>query len=333
MSSPSPARPSRRVLAGVLVMVPFAVVLLSGVLPQPERVPVHWVPGGVDGTASAAGSHGIALAVSGLSAVAAAVVAVLSVALPPGWSRWALTALAAMGGVAAAWAVLVPPATVAAGDPQQVSAAWVLLPLPLGAGWGWLTFRVHGRARPDLSAVLATVPERSRVWPPEPGQPPPDPGPWRAPSSSPAMLAAGAFGLAVLGGSAVLLAVSGDAAGAALVAVLAVVVGGFALAWARTELVVDARGLRVRSRLVPVTLLTVAPEEVLGVETRWLEPARWGGWGLRATPSRTAYIVRGGAGIVVHRDSGRLLGVEIVQGEAEAARAAAALRAAASAVR
>ncbi|WP_228386825.1 hypothetical protein, partial [Ornithinicoccus halotolerans] len=105
MSSPSLVRSPRRVTAGVLVMVPFAVVLLAGVLPQPEQVPVHWAPGGVDRLASAAGSHGVALAVAGLAAVAAAVVAVLAVALPPGWGRWALTALAAVAGSAAAWAV------------------------------------------------------------------------------------------------------------------------------------------------------------------------------------------------------------------------------------
>ncbi|HLS45428.1 MAG TPA: hypothetical protein VK045_08330 [Ornithinicoccus sp.] len=42
---------------------------------------------------------------------------------------------------------------------------------------------------------------------------------------------------------------------------------------------------------------------------------KWGGIGLRWLPDRTAYIVRGGPGIVVHRASGRRFAVEVTEGQ------------------
>jgi hypothetical protein len=119
-------------------------------------------------------------------------------------------------------------------------------------------------------------------------------------------------------------------AGESLVlAVFVALVGGttaaLALAWSAVRLHVDAEGLTVRSKVLPVRVSRVPAEEVVGVETLDLDPMRWGGVGLRALPDRTAYIVDGGPGIVVWKRDGRRLALQVTEGEQVAAAGARAL--------
>src|SRR5690606_26674149 len=131
------------------------------------------------------------------------------------------------------------------------------------------------------------------------------------------------------GGSAVTRAVvrvRGGGVRAALgVVACGVVAGGLALAWSRVRVVVDADGLLIGSRVLPVRLLRVPAEDVLGVEVKDLDPMAWGGIGLRPLPDRPSYVVDGGPGLGVWRADGRRLAVQVTEGDGTARAGARAL--------
>lgn len=294
-------------------MVPFAVLLAASLLGPgvPERLPTHWSGSGVDGTASGEAFFSVALTITGLVAILAALVAVLSMLVPSTWSRWILSGLAALGAGAAAAYLLALTGTAQSGDPMGVTSIWGLAAVAVALLWGWITYAVHSRAVLERRALVEAVPERSRVVPVTEQ----DATRWATAVRSSTLIGTAAFTVVVFAVAVALLLSRGDPLSATVLAVLGLALSGFTVAWASIEITVDETGLTVRSAVLPVTLRRVPNSEVLGVQTADLDPMAWGGYGLRATPARTAYIVRGGPGIVVHRASGRPLALEIPEGQ------------------
>lgn len=321
-------------------MLPFALLLVSTLLwPQaPGVLPTRWSGAAPDGFSSGGAFFSTVLAVTGSAAIVAALASLLSVLVPEVVSRWVLSALATVGGGAAAAYALAAWGTRLAGDPARVSVAWALGAVVLALAWGALAYAVHSRSTPDRAALIARIPERARIRPAGADHGDIDDhvddqraAHWSAPSASALLLGVGVFVLVVFAVCVVLLAGSGNPWTASVVGVAGLLLAAFALAWSRVQIGVDRDGLQVTSRLLPIRLITVAPEDILGVEVADLDPTAWGGWGLRTTPGRTAYIVSGGAGIVVHRANGTRLALEIVQGQEAAEQAGAALHRAARA--
>ncbi len=307
--------------AGAWAMLPFGGLLLAaGVWPPPDRVPTHWTSDLPDGFGTGAGVFSVALSVAGFCAVAAALVAVLAAVVPAVWSRWLIALLAGVGGAAAATYVGSAWGTHLAGAPEKVHVVWALAPFAVGLVWAVVAYLLNRPGPVDRQTVIDTVPERSRVVPVAPGAD----APWATTVRSGTLTGTAVFVGVVLTLTAVLSWMTSPWIGL-LVSLVAVGATGLTAAWSRVEIRVDDRGLTLRSQVLPVTVLRVPAEEVLGVEATDLDPMAWGGIGLRWLPDRTAYIVRGGPGLVVHRASGRRFGAEITEGEQVAAAGARAL--------
>ena len=316
-----------RVIAGIWAMLPFLLLLIAATLWQaPGRVPTHWTSDLPDGFSTGAGVFAVALSVAGFCAAGAALLTLLSAFLPALLCRWLLALLAGVAAAAAGTYGAAAWGTRLAGGPERVHVVWALAPFVVALLWAWVAYVLYRPDPVDRQAVLDTVPERSRVVPLTAG----GTAPWATLMRSGVLTGTAVFVGVVLTATTAVSWVSSMWLGVAT-ALLAVAMTLFVLAWSRVEVRVDEQGLTIRSTLalLPVRLLQVAPEDVVGVEVRDLDPMRWGGIGLRWLPGRTAYIVRGGPGIVVHRASGRLLGVEVTEGEEVAAAGARALLASA----
>lgn len=330
-----PARPvqsrglrARRALGAALAMLPFGVVLLLPVLtgPPPPVLPTHWGLDGVDGFSTGAGFLGAVTGLAGFCAVLAALSSLLWALVPDYVSRWLVTAAAAVGaGAAGAYLLTLVGLRTAGGDPEQVGAGWPVASMLLAAGWGWVAYLAHGRGRVDRQAVVESVPERDRVVP-LPQGPAPE---WETSVGSGLLTGTAVFVAAVSVVVTVLMGWSGGWFAALALGVPVLGLAGYVLAWSRVRVRVDAAGLTLVSERWPVRLRHIGAREVVGVSSAEIDPMRWGGYGLRAVPGRTAYVVSGGAGVVVYRDCGSLFAVEVTQGQLVADAGAEALRSAA----
>lgn len=302
-------------------MLPFFLLLLVATLWEaPTRVPTHWSSDLPDGFSTGAGVFAVAVSVAGFCAAVAALLTILARFLPALWNRWLVALLAGVAATAAGTYGAAVWGTALAGGPERVHVVWAIAPFVVGLAWAWVAHQLYRPDPIDRQAVLETVPERSRVVP-VPGT---DSAPWATLVRSGVLTATAVFVAVVLSLTTALAWASSAWLGAGL-ALLTLAMTVHVLAWSRVEVRVDQEGLTIRSTLVPMRLLRVEPEAVVGVETADLDPMKWGGIGLRWLPGRTAYIVRGGPGLVVHRDTGRQLGVEVPEGEEVAAAGARAL--------
>lgn len=310
----------RRALAGTWAILPLAAVLLTvTLLPAPERVPTHWSTTSPDGFATGPGFSSAVLTATVLTAVLAAGTAVLQRAVPQAWSRWLLAVLAAVGW--GAWLVHVVIVWRARMDgPEGVAAGWPLVAILgslLAAAVGYV---VHGRRSPTPQQLADMVPDRARARPIR-GRAVRQVEPWSTELTSRTLQV---IAWVVLAAFLVVLVVvvvqeGGGPVAWAMGLVLAVVGVGtwlLAYAWSAVRVDVDADGLRIRSRALPLRLSRVPVEEIAGVDAQQLDAMRWGGIGLRALPDRTAYIVQAQApGIVVYKRDGRRLALQVTEGD------------------
>lgn len=293
-------------------MLPLALLLLAATVWQGEaqQLPTHWSSDLPDGFSSSGGVFAVAVSVAGACAALAGLATVLSLVLPAFWGRWIIALLAGIAATAAATYGSAALGTHLAGSPQRVHVVWALAPFVLGLLWGLVAYLLHRPEKVDRQAVIDTVPERARVVPLPAGEV----SPWATSVRSGVLLGTAIFVAVVCGVSAVLAGSSSVWAGL-LVGLIAVLAAAYTAAWARVEVRADSAGLTIRSQLLPLTLTRIEPDEIVGVQTLDLDPMKWGGIGLRWLPGSTAYVVRGGPGVVVHRASGRRFAVEITEGE------------------
>lgn len=306
-------------MAAAGAMAPLALVLLASVVLLPSSGP----------TAPGAGvGIGSALALTFLSVIAAAVIAVLSAWLPAQASRWALSVCGAIAGAGAGYVMSAP---VVANPTLRLGLAAVL-----GIGWGSVVARLGARQQPPRAVLMDRIPERDRVQTPvsrSPGQQNPEtvaPA-WSTSIRSRRMSRLAVFGAVVFTTAVVLSAGVAPWWWVGLLSLAGVVFCVFMLAWSRVSLRIDADGLSIDSDVIGRVLIHCRASEILGVGSTQIDPLDWGGWGLHWSRRHTAFVVAGGPGIVVHRSSGRALAIEITDPAATPDSAARMLRAIASA--
>ncbi|MGB3762819.1 MAG: hypothetical protein WA966_06305 [Ornithinimicrobium sp.] len=300
---------SRPVRAGAAAISPLALLLLGAV-----------VSSQADGGSTSPGAE-VALAVTVLAVVAAALVSGLSFWLTDVSTRFLLCACGVATAANSTYLLL--------GQLSLVAWLSALVAVLVGALWGRWVYAIFALVRPSRGALTDRIPERDRVG--RPPSSPPTSGPatedtWSVDLSSPRMQRLVLFGVVVFGAA---IALSWGSAPRWWVAVMAA--GGVAFclvmaAWSAVRVDVDERGLTVTSRRFPVRLAQVRAQDVLGVGSTEVDPMAWGGWGLQWNARHTAYIRRGGPGMIVHRSSGRPLVIEIPQGTPMADSGAALLR-------
>ncbi|WP_165368602.1 hypothetical protein [Serinicoccus sediminis] len=306
----------RRTLAGAWAMTPLAVLLVAlAVVTPPERVPTHWSGRVPDGFASGPGFLAGVLATTVVCTVVAAVASIARRVVPPSWGRWVMSAVAAVSW-GAVLLYLVTVWRVGVDGVEGVREWWPLLAVLGALLAGVVGYAVHGRWAPTAEELADLVPERSRVQPVR-GRPVEPVQPWATQVSSRTLQVLAGGLLVVFALVAVVLLVADESVVLLVVVLLTGLgAGGLALLWSTVTVEVDQDGLRVRSRVLPVTVSRVRADQVAGVDVQDLDPMRWGGIGLRALPDRTAYIVdAGGPGIVVYLRTGRRLALQITEGD------------------
>ncbi|HET7682155.1 MAG TPA: DUF1648 domain-containing protein [Marmoricola sp.] len=291
----------RRLLATLILLAAPLIVLVTRLLlhdRMPDPMPTHWdLRGRVDGTTGFAVFTTVVLVVTALAALAG------TAALWLARNRAQSAASTLLGWLGWLFAMLYAGTLIASVDVEKaadVDLAWWLLVVTLAVPVlvGLVLFRLlppqePAPVRPGTSMPLA---DDERVA-------------WFGSARSVAMASAGAV-VAVIG--AVVLFFE------PLAGVLIVVVG--ALLWWMHVLTVrvDGRGVRATwgptgwpGRTVPLTA-------VAGAESIDLEPAQWGGWGYRLSTRGTAFVVRRGPAVVLHRRGATDLAIT-VDGADEAA--------------
>ncbi len=298
-------------------MLPLGVLLIGSLLAPP-----------VTGAATQQAASGIVRALS------ATVLAVVVAALVSGLARWVPSAasrvLLSICGAVAAGGVT----TIVAAQFDGPGAATLPVALLVAAGWAWAVFVLHGRERVDPEILMEQIPELDRV--PWPGSELPNsrsganhlvpPTVWQEDVQSTRMRGLALFGAVVLAAATALSVGVTPLWGSVAVLIAGLGFSAAVWLWSSVTVRIDHQGLSMVSGVVKVRLLQVAPEEILGVSSAEIDPMAWGGWGLRWTLRHTAFIAKGGPGIVVHRSSGRPLAIEIPAGTERAKGGAALLR-------
>ena len=290
-------------IAAAAVWLPVAVTAsTAGWLDElPAKVATHWSGSGpADGWSQATGfwlAMLIAGLVSGLAALAAAATATRSNDRPAERVRRiaaargvVIGAASVSGGAAGVW---VATATATLADPADPRLGWRFGWFVLGTAWGLAAWLIAGRA-PRIDV---------------PAEPPVDAldlAPTERAAFSTTVRSNLMFGL-MLATSAVL-AVTALAAQPVLwiAAPVPLLLG---LVSARIRVTADRRGLRLVAGLAGVTVKRIPLDEIVTAEAAEINPAEWGGWGYRVLPGRSALVLRGGRGLVLHLRDGRRFAV------------------------
>jgi len=287
----------RRAIVLVVSLAPLVVLIATALVLGPLLGPTvasHWGslgrPDGYSGTWSS-------------FAVDAAIVTVLTVAawvvLFAGRSRviarlWVGLIVLVASVLALTW-VITAAATAAAPRPEDamLGAGLVLLlaAVPLGALAFWLVDGSDIRPPSERSvAPLPLLPGERVAWIGRTGS-----------------RLFGAIGVVVvIGGLAIGLAFVGatDDGPTWVAGAITVIAGLSVLALADVTLSIDERGLRLVSSAFRIPLFRVSLADVTDVVVETIEPARWGGWGLRFSGAGRAYVTGRAEGLVVGRRHG-----------------------------
>ncbi|PXA67300.1 hypothetical protein [Cryobacterium arcticum] len=274
----------------------------------PADLPKQWGPDGVTSTAPT----WLLLLIAVVLSLAAAVGSLL--ALPAGAAPNRRTIFLASGfvaGLAASVWLVCAGSTILAGSAEPEVGAWPLLAI-LSCGYGGIaallaspwsapprTAALHDDAATDGAATDGAATDGAADLYADTEEA------WSSTEVSPlfawlaAALGLGAVGLLfgplLAGGT-----TPAKLIGAATLAVIALVSAAFA----RIQVGIDARGLLVSSGTLGIPLRTIPLAAIDAVHADYLEALRWGGWGYRVMPGRSAVILRSGPGLIVSLTSG-----------------------------
>lgn len=288
----------RRVVVGVLALVPIAVVLGTAVVwwsRLPQRMPTHW--SGVtepDGFSSRTGTVALTLAFAFVGAVVC-VGACWWHPRNPSLARGVAALGALVAGLFAATWLVSGLAVLAAPRAEAAILGWRLALLPAGVAWGLVGFLLPGgasaaqrEATQDRAARAEPVPHRVI-------------GPGERVSWSVVLVPRWLAAVAVA--ALVVLVVVAFFVPATIAAVVPAAI--VAVVFSRIEITVDHRGLRVIAGLVRIPIKRIPLEQINQARIEDIRPADWGGWGYRVSPGRSALVLRAGPALVVEQRDGR----------------------------
>ncbi|TFD55161.1 hypothetical protein E3T55_01695 [Cryobacterium frigoriphilum] len=316
------ARP-RDVIAWVTLWVPLGAVLVTAALwwgDLPEALPRQWNADGIASTSPTGLMFGILAGLTGTAALGAGFA--LAAGAAPNRRVIFLAAGFVAGLAGSIWLFSAGITIVPGADPQD-PGGWPLLAVAF-AGYGAIAYFlahswVYPPTDPDVAAAEPADSETARRAASVAAQAAARTE-YTTSISSP--LFTGLAVAAVVGAAGVTVlptlrdgfAAMGTLLFAALVFALALIV-----LCARIRIRIDARGLSVRSAILGLPLKVIALTQIVDAHADYLEPLRWGGWGYRLLPGRSAVILRAGPGLVVTLRNGRVFAVSIREPELPAA--------------
>ena len=286
------ARPYRTaaVLAGALV--PAAVIAVTAAVYAarlPGALPVHWSGIGLPDRFAAT----LSVLWWTLGAAIFAAAAGIRAHLPGRSTGAGLVALAAgLGGVAGAVWLTAIVTTLAASGPADARLGWNILWISAGIAWAVAFGRTAGRD--DRAAAIAAPPTGPRLaW---------------VTVLRPHLFVTVPL---VAAGTIVALAVTTEPSiWPAIALPLAAL-----LLFSDLRVIVDRRGLRILAGpaegplSVPVKRIPLT--DILAASAEHIEPLKWGGWGYRVIPGRSALVLRAGPGLVLELRNGSRFAVTV----------------------
>jgi len=305
MKDPLPTR-WRSAAAVSAAWLPAAVLLGTTLVwwsRLPETVPTHWDGVGLpDGFSSRTATWSWLFAVAVLAGLTA-VAAVLVRGRTPAGARGLLGLAGGTGGFAAAIWLVSATTTLAGGDPEAARLGWHLGWLPVGLAWAAVPYGIAGRTpvRPipisRSAAGLTLAPGEHAAW---------------MVTLRPRLLVTAAA-LGILAVAVVAVTIESWVWPVTVVPLLAL-----ALFW-EVQVTVDHRGLRVVAGLLGLPLKRIPVAGIASASAEHIDPTRWGGWGYRILPGRSALVLRSGPGLVLQLRDGRRFAVTVEDPDTPAA--------------
>lgn len=302
----------RKPLVRILLLIPALAVAATWALlgsALPETLATHW-SGDMypDGFSSTRPTFTTCLLIS----IAGAVLGMIGVNLRSAGWRAGLLFVGGMAGWTAASSLLVSAITTAsAGDPRQaVLGPWLIL-LLAGTLFGLAPFWLSGT---NKELVQYSEYTRELRLAKAHGRPVPEPlpvpeTPFRRNVTAPAWVWLVSVGVLLLVGFVtwrMLPEFQEEGAGMILFSLaLMLVTIPLLLGLCLIGVQVDERGLRVSSALLGFPLRKIALKEIESVQTEYINPGQWGGWGWRFFPGGSAVVFKAMDGLTVQTTGGK----------------------------
>lgn len=306
----------RKPLVLIFLLIPTLIVLISWMLlgqQLPETLATHWSGSDLpDGFSSTQATFITCLLISVAGLLLGLVALVLR---SPAWQS-TLLFIAGLGAWTAASSWFVSAITTAsAGDPQQAKlGAWLVF-LMLGSLLGvapvWLSGSFHSMAKQSDYKRKVRLAQAH-------GQPLPQPLPvpekvFRKTVNAPAWLWVLSFAILLLMVVLFWIALPDmkeDGLPSILLGpVVLLLTVPMLLGLCRITVQVDEQELRVSSALLGFPLRTISLDQIEEVETAYINPGHWGGWGWRFFPGGSAVVFKGMDGLVVQTKTNKRFAV------------------------
>lgn len=311
MTATTPTRKGRRLrgraaraLGLTAIWLPAALVVVSRLVwagDLPDRIASHWRGSArPDGISSTSGMFAAALTVTLVGAAVATVSVLLPRRSPTIANGGILLGPLVAATIAGSWLISVW-ATVAAGSAENATLGLRILLIVPALALGFVPIALLRRNAYESGP---RVPARALDL--EPGE--------RAAWSE------------IVGGrvfvvTAALLALAAVVVGLVVEPWTGVILAAAAIltaAFGRTEVTADHRWLRLRSWMLGILFRHIPLEDIAGVRAEHIDPMRWGGWGYRVAPGRSALVLHAGPGLVIERRNGNLFAVTLTDPETPA---------------
>jgi hypothetical protein len=285
----------RRVVAAMLgAFLPAAGIAVTAAVSGgslPDTVPIHW--SGLGEPDAFASTWTLLRWTLGTAVMAGAVASGAVAVIRRRTSAAGLVALAAgLGGVACAVWLTSVATTLPASDPYTARLGWHVLWIPAAIAWAamfsWLVGRIDNHdvptsAAPDRSSGSRTAwvtVLRSELF------------------VSVCLIAAGVIAV---------IALTTEPTIWPLVCVPLAAM----LLFSNVRVIVDRRGLRLLAGPFSTPLKSVPLADIVTAEAVHIDPLKWGGWGYRVIPGRSALVLRTGPGLVLRLRDGRRFAVTV----------------------
>ncbi|TFD85082.1 hypothetical protein E3T61_18325 [Cryobacterium lactosi] len=297
MSASERHRSLRNVLAGTLLLVPFLVIVATGLMwvnQLPSTVPTQWSGDQVVSTQPTILLFGITASTALVCGLIGFLTGLTPVAQDDSRFGYLITGLLS-GGAAGGWTICAALAVSTQPDSEPVIGGWGLLLLGSFA-YGLLPYFVARKPTP----IQEVEPHEQMTFAPH------ESAAFSTIMKAP-LFAFIAIIILVVGGASLWIPLVGKEPTLTdiLTSALLVVVTAAAASFSRVRVTADKRGLRVSPAAAPFLAKKIELTNISDVRAEIIAPGAWGGWGYRIMPGRSAVVIRAGEGIVLTLNNGK----------------------------